>query len=256
MKFAVMKLRSSAVPVLSRKNGRTFTLIELLVVIAIIAILASMLLPALNQARERARSTSCTGNLKQIGLYLSAYTADHDDMLPPGDCGVDTQRWTQSMMGLNPNGTYYEMTGFTRGAYLSIALLRCPSMRGEYDMRGGSNWWAIYPHYSVVWTILYRSSDPGGKVKMTALRRPSKQIFLLDCSEKFEGTAGYYRWNPNNADFAGNGWGTPMARHADSFNALAFGGNVMNFKIPNRAIPRTFFPLNVNDEESKQYISR
>ena len=79
---------------------RFFTLVELLVVIAIISILAALLLPALQRARESARQANCMSNMKQMGLGIFMYADDNDQILPYGWRDVATEPTIQSWAGL------------------------------------------------------------------------------------------------------------------------------------------------------------
>jgi len=77
------------------RRGRpsdAFTLVELLVVIGIIALLISILLPALGRAREAANTTQCLSNLRQVGIYLNLYANEHRGFLPPQSPTFDATR--------------------------------------------------------------------------------------------------------------------------------------------------------------------
>jgi len=98
-----------------------FTLVELLIVIAIIAILAGMLLPALKNARDMAKSSTCVNNLKQIGVFVNFYASDYDDYILPSQNSVGYLWWLVLENLYNPRFSY---PGNTSG---TSQVFHCPA---------------------------------------------------------------------------------------------------------------------------------
>jgi len=161
-------LEVAAMPPVTTRRTR-FTLIELLVVIAIIAILAAMLLPALAQARERARSISCTNNLKQLALTQQLYADTYDEQFTP----CFDARWG------DPSWQYWPtlLKGFSMGP--DNPVYTCPSR--VYPVTSEAD-----PHYGMACGVIKQmrglSSCAGTPIdlKLSTFRQPTRTVLLAE----------------------------------------------------------------------------
>ena len=122
------------------RRGTGFTLIELLVVIAIIAILASLLLPALGRAKENSRRTACLNNLRQFILAAHLYAGDFQDYLPRGNTD-----------NVNSNDTHTAILSTATKTVLlryagPVKILDCPNLAKSFEREQD---WRVHPDYGI-----------------------------------------------------------------------------------------------------------
>ena len=215
-----------------RGSRSGFTLIELLVVVAIIAILAAMLLPALSQARERARQAVCINNLKQIGFAFILYAQDYEERLPyafhnnawaPGPY----RYWGSLLVYYKylPDVVQYNKVypGTTTVVYYFSKIFDCPSYKGLLHYRGD---------YGVNMHLCGFLDDSLGAMppyrwtyskhhKLSRIKNPSKCILAAD--SEHDGDAGPYIGTGRANDKLCN-------RHNEGTNILYVDGHVGWFK--------------------------
>ena len=235
---------------------REFTLIELLVVIAIIAILAAMLLPALQSARDRAQSSRCINNLKQTGTTAQMYLDDHNNWWPSGTVNSGGGNWNNATV-TESDGTSFFVGNYVwnlyRGKYVSRAaaevvnntpgFLACPTMKLVKQVSSSKKWPQTYgSQYNFNPTNSDKYTDGGFGIQVampgwndgaitygsrgTAAGRtrisPSKRVLLCD-NISSDGTmvAHAYAYNSSSINY-----GRPYFLHGGRINLLSVGGNV------------------------------
>ena len=159
---------------LRRRCLRSFTLIELLIVIAIIAILAAMLLPALKNARSRAKQIRCSSNLKQIGVAIQMYVTDWDGYFPLANAPSGDPSW------FNLLNDGYIGKGLSGG---NPDLWSCPNDKNFQFTSGYLSYGYNYRGHSSWDGVAYRWK------KINQINNPSAIICVADSNEDQNGDA-------------------------------------------------------------------